>query len=246
MSKSRSEQFFDELNQFFISDRLIEGSLSDARQRAKILVGMLVISALSASGITLTLVTLYNLNGESLFLYAALIAFTTTLGYLGTLWYFKWRQTLLPAANLYALSTTFSTVAPCLITGGVSVSPYLPLVLVVPIFLFLIAGRKYGFYWSMVAVASVAILLVLESLGLTFPQIIPAGSLASFGFATWLMTLSLLVFGLIGYEGSFERLNSRIAAERGQFAYEALHDPLTGLSNRKQFFPVPMKLWTMH
>lgn len=236
MSRDFFAEVLNKLNSTFVTDRLLEGSLNDARQRAKILVGVLAISALSGIFLTLMLGATYIANGEPLFLAATLIALMTVTGYLGTLWYFKWKQSLVSAANLYALSTTFSTVMPCTITGGVTDSPYLSLVLVVPIFLFLIAGRRYGFYWSLIAVGCVASLLVLETNGVIFPQILAESERASFTVTTWITTLALLVMGLIGYEGNFERLTERISAERGRFAHEAMHDPLTGLSNRKRFF----------
>lgn len=236
MSRSITRELLYKLDSTFVTDRLLEGSLNDARQRAKILVAVLAISALSGISITLALGTTYLVNGNSLFFAATMMGLITVAGYLGTLWYFKWKQSLISAANFYALSTTLSTVMPITITGGVTASPYLPLVLVVPIFLFLIAGRRYGVYWSLTAVGFVATLLVLEATGMTFPQILGESSRATFTFTTWVTTLTLLVLGLIGYEGNFERLTERITAERGQFAHEAMHDPLTGLSNRKRFF----------
>ncbi len=50
------------------------------------------------------------------------------------------------------------------------------------------------------------------------------------------MTLMLLTIGLVSYEMNFEQLTEQISAERSQFAYEAMHDSLTGLSNRKLFY----------
>ncbi len=235
MENESVKKLFEFLNRHFISDRLMQDTLKDSRQRALVLVGVLAISAISGFFLTVALATVYAFTGESLHLLATLIAAITVGGYLGTLFYFKQLQMLLPAANLYGLTTTFSTVAPCMITGGIETSPYLPLILVVPIFLFLIAGRKYGVYWSLVAVASVVVLFGAGLQGVEFPQIIPAESMAFFRFQIWLMTLALLVLGLISYEGDFETLTRRILEERSQFAHQALHDPLTGLSNRKLF-----------
>ncbi|MFT4519416.1 MAG: diguanylate cyclase (GGDEF)-like protein [Halioglobus sp.] len=224
------------LMQLFISDRLLQDSLVDSRQRAPILVAMLAISSVSALSLTVMLSQLYFSSGSQLFMLATLMAGITLLGYLGTLWYFKQKQALLSAVNLYATTTTFSTLAPCMITGGLSSSPYFPLVLVVPTFIFLIAGRKYGFYWSLIAASCVLAIYLLELNGVVFPQIIPEANMAFFSLSVWLMALMLLVFGLISYEVSFEGLTNRIIAERTQFAHEAMHDPLTGLSNRKLFY----------
>ena len=236
MSRKSAGDHINALLNGFITDRLLEGSLNDARQRAGVLVAVLAISTLSGIGLTLALGTTYFVNREPLFFAATMIGLITVAGYVGTLLYFRWRQSLVSAANFYALSTTFSTIMPVAITGGVTASPYLALVLVVPIFLFLIAGRRYGVYWSIVAVGCVAIMLLMEATGVVFPQILSESARATFTFTTWVTTLTLLVLGLIAYEGNFERLTERISAERGQFAYEAMHDALTGLSNRKLFF----------
>ena len=229
-------RLLESLNRIFISDRLLEDTLSDSRQRALVLVGVLAVSAFSGAFMMVGLVALYAFSGEPLYLVAILIAALTVAGYLGTLWFFQRKQTLLTAAYLYGVTTTFSTVLPCVITGGISASPYLTVVLVVPLFLFLIAGRNHGMYWSLIVVACVAVLLAMESFGIVFPQIIPDNKLAIFSFTTWCMTLALLVLGLVSYEGDFESLTKRILEERRLYAHEAMHDSLTGLSNRKMFF----------
>jgi diguanylate cyclase (GGDEF)-like protein len=236
MLKIPTTQLFQKLNQPFTSDRLLEDSLTDTRLRGQILVRMLGISALSGVGLTIFLWALYTYSGEPLLLTATLIADITAAGYLGTLFFFQRKQHLLPATHSYALTTTFGTVTPCMITGGVSDSPYLSLVLVVPVFLFLIAGRKYGIFWSMVVVFCIAVLWIMELFGMEFPQVIPEALMAQFRFMTWLTTLCLLVLGLVIYERDSETLTRRIVAERSQLAHEASHDPLTGLSNRKLFF----------
>ena len=236
MLKIPTTQLFGKLSQPFTSDRLLEDSLTDSRLRGQILVRMLGISALSGVGLTIALWSLYISSAEPLFLTAMLIALVTVVGYLGTLSFFQRKQRLLPATHCYALTTTFSTVTPCMITGGVSTSPYLSLILVVPIFLFLIAGRKYGMFWSMIAVCCVAVLWIMELSGVVFPQVIPDAAMAQLRFSIWLTTLGLLVLGLVIYERDSETLTKRIVAERAQLAHEASHDPLTGLSNRKLFF----------
>jgi len=236
MYRQLVEKLFKSLNRVFISDRLLEDTMNDSRQRALVLVAVLAVSAVSGALMMIGVMVLYAFSRDPLYLVATLLAALTVAGYMGTLWFFQRRQTLLTAANLYGVTTTFSTVVPCMITGGISSSPYLTVVLVVPLFLFLIAGRNQGVYWSLIVVACVLVILVLEYFGVVFPQIIPHSKLAIFSFATWFMTLALMVLGLTSYEGDFESLTRRILEERRLYAHEALHDPLTGLSNRKMFF----------
>ncbi|NND67881.1 MAG: GGDEF domain-containing protein [Halioglobus sp.] len=230
------EELFGVVSASMISDRLQGGTLSDPQQRAMILVGVLVISAIAACFLTAALCAVYIHTENELHLTAAAISAQTLIGYLGTLLYFKVRQELLPAANLYALTSTMSTVVPCLITGGILHSPYLPMILIVPSFLFLMAGRRHGILWSGVTALCVVAMLLAESLGIVFPQAIPEHLLPLFRFGAWMMTLCLLVLGLSAYDSNFENLTRRITAERGHFAHEATHDPLTGIANRKLFF----------
>jgi hypothetical protein len=200
-------EILEKLKQIFISDRLLQDAVDRAYQRAVILVGVLAVSALSGLSMATSLTILYCFSSEPLHLKAALIAWLTVVGYLGTLWYFQRRQAVLPAANLYAVAATFSTIVPCMITGGISASPYLTLVLIVPIFMALIAGRAYGFSWAVVTIFCVGLLLIAESSGTQFPQVLPDTWQAYFKFVTWLTTLGLLVLGILMYENNFEELN---------------------------------------
>lgn len=224
------------MKEIVVSDRLLKDSVLEARRRKPILIAVLLISVCSAAMMAIGLGVLYASTGATLHLAATLMAVFALLGYAGTLWYFMQRQQWMPATHLYGATLTFSTVMPCVITGGILLSPYLPLVLVVPIFLFLMAGRKYGMYWSLVVAGCVGLLFMLETAGVNFPQAISGDLLATSRFTTWLMTLVLLVIGLVSYEMNFERLTDEISAERTHFAYAAMHDSLTGLSNRTLFY----------
>lgn len=226
----------ERLNRLFISDSLSKDSADRAHQRAVVLVAVLLVSTLSGISMTAALTTLFSQTGKTLHLQAALIAGFTVAGYLGTLWYFLRRQAVISAANFYALTTTFSTIFPIMITGGMADSPYLTLVLIVPIFMALIAGRPYGMYWTVITMACVGILLKLEHSGVHFPQILPDTWVAYFNAVTWLTALGLLVISILTYENDYEKLNKQIIVERTQYAHESLHDALTGLSNRKLFF----------
>jgi hypothetical protein len=221
MPENAPGQLIAKLSQYFISDRLLEDELVDARQRAPILVTILLSSSMSALITMIALGTLYAISRDPLHLLASLMAVLTLVGYLGTLWHFKQHQAVLPAADLYALTTTFATVAPCTITGGMSASPYVCLILIVPVFLFLIAGRKQGMYWTAATIAGVAVLSASEFFGMEFPQVIAAPYMAAFSLATWLTTLSLVLMGLISYEKNVEALKNRISGERNPAAQQA-------------------------
>lgn len=228
MAGNKHGKFVAKLDQHFISNRLLQDELVDARQRAPILVAILLSSSVSALVIMIALGTLYAVTGNPLHLLASLMAVLTLAGYLGTLWHFKQHQALLPAADLYALTTTFATVAPCTITGGMSASPYACLILIAPVFLFLIAGRKHGMYWTVATIAGVAVLSASEFFGMEFPQVIPASYMAGFSLATWLTTLSLLLMGLVSYEKNVEALKNHISGERktlGQTEYRQTNFP---------------------
>lgn len=223
MPEDRPDPLIIRVSRSFITDRLLDDELVDARERAPILVGILLCSTVSALLLMIALGTLYSFSREPLHLVATLIAMLTFAGYVSTLWHFKQRQALLPSADLYALTTTFATVAPCIITGGMSASPYTCLILVVPVFLFLIAGRKHGLYWTMATMSGVGVLFAAEFLGLELPQVIPEQHMAAFTVITWLTTLALLILGLVTYEENVEALKNRISVPPRQPTLEEHH-----------------------
>ena len=77
---SGSGDFFNRLNRTFVTDRLLEGSLNDARQRAKVLVMVLAISAMSGCFLVLALGTTYLINRDPLFLAATMMAVISVAG----------------------------------------------------------------------------------------------------------------------------------------------------------------------
>lgn len=213
MAENAAVRLITRLSNYFISDRLLDDILVDARQRAPILVAILLSSSASALLLLIALSSLYFISSDPLHLLAVAMAALTLLGYMVTLWHFKRHQALLSAADLYALTTTFATVAPCTITGGISSSPYVSLILVVPVFLFLISGRKQGVYWTVATIACVAVLSVSEFMGMEFPQVIAPSYMTGFTLVAWLTTVGLLILGLDSYETNVEALKSRILAE---------------------------------
>ena len=155
------------------------------------------------------------------------------LCYLASLVYYKSQQTIIGPANLYAAGVLFATALPGVITGGFLYSPNLQIIIVVPVWAFLMAGRRYGLLWTAITVLVLLAYYLLEINGIDMPQGIPEEYIATIKLLTWLVSISLVVVCLFIYEVSVNMLTNRLNEEQRKLAYEATHDSLTGLLNRK-------------
>lgn len=153
--------------------------------------------------------------------------------YLASLVYYRSRQTIIGPANLYAVGVLFATSLPGVITGGFLYSPNMQIIIVVPVWAFLMAGRRYGLLWTAITLLVLFAYYLLEINGVVMPQGIPEQYMASIKLLTWLVSISLVVVCLFIYEISVSILTTRLNEEQRKLAYEATHDSLTGLLNRK-------------
>ncbi len=107
-----------------------------------------------------------------------------------------------------------------------------PLLLLVPVISCLVAGRRWGLYWSGIVAITVCALYIIHELGVQLPQTILPDHRISIYLVVWLLSLSVLIICLYIYEFQLEDLKRKLSSQSKQFAYEAQHDALTGLSNR--------------
>ena len=166
---------------------------------------------------------------------AQLIAALTLGNYLVAIIQCKFTNNAIASANWYALGVLCATSLPGFITGGILYSPNMQIIIVIPVWAFLTAGRGYGLLWTGITAAVLSAYFIAELSGIRFHQIIPADIMPIIKFMTWMVAISLVVICLFVYEINFVSLTSRLTRERARFAYEARHDALTGLSNRKLF-----------
>ncbi|ARN73690.1 GGDEF domain-containing protein [Oceanicoccus sagamiensis] len=155
------------------------------------------------------------------------------LCYMASLIYYKYRQTIIGPSNLYATGVLVATTLPGILTGGFLSSPNLQIIIVVPVWAFLMAGNRNGLMWSAITLLAISAYYVAELLGVRFPQTIPANAEATLKLITWSIAIALVVLCLYLYEVNLVRLTERLQKEQSKLAHEATHDSLTGLLNRK-------------
>ncbi|WP_101758273.1 GGDEF domain-containing protein [Oceanicoccus sp. KOV_DT_Chl] len=167
---------------------------------------------------------------------AEVIALLTAAGYLGGLLILRYSGHLIVSINLYSVTVFANILSIVFLTGGFSESPQLILMLFVPIWSFIMLEAIYGFLASIAVVIAVVLLYVLEAQGFVFPQYIPEQAIPYMRLQAWIGLLLIVTACLYTHVHKYNALNERLSNERGRFAYESLHDPLTGLCNRTLFY----------
>lgn len=223
------------LLEWFLSDIAKEDRQAEAYLRGVIIVGVILMSSLFAALLCVGLLYSPYPENPADKRIAVAIAALTLLCYLASLLHYKLTHRLVAASNGYAIGVLVATSLPGFITGGMLYSPNMQIIIVIPVWAFLMAGRHYGLLWAGIVTAVLVAYFIGEQQGVVFHQVIPDEYLLRVKLATWLVALNLVVICLVVYEVNFSMLTDRLTKERSKFAYEAGHDSLTGLSNRKLF-----------
>ncbi len=134
-----------------------------------------------------------------------------------------------------SVATVFATMTvSALMLGGIE-SSVLALWVMTPIVAGLLCGRRACTAWSGAVIGTTASLFFLQESGIAdFPAMDPATYRA-----TALINLSIACIGASAVVGAYETINASlrrtIALERTKFRYQAGHDILTQLPNRRLF-----------
>lgn len=206
--------------------------------RARISVGlllfnvvMLVVAAISLSSY-IWLGTYYN---RQFTLQLVLALAPTLLLYSLSLWHFARTLSFSIAGSLFLLSQWLVLGVAVLLTGGVRASPITPLLVIVAQYAFLLIGLRGGLLWSGIVLASLAGLMIADFAGITFGTAANAPLMRAYEMMAPLLLLVISTAALLFYEYMTRKLRTDLAAERNQLAWQAIHDPLTGLVNREEF-----------
>lgn len=165
-----------------------------------------------------------------------IIAGLTILAYVIGLYVLRSGGHLVVAINLYSVTIYINIITIVCITGGFSESPQVILLLFIPLWSFVMLDYIYGVLASVAVAIAVITLCVLEVQGVEFPQYILLGTQPYMRLQAWIGLLVIITCCLYVYAHNFNALNERLNAERSRLAYQAVHDPLTGLSNRTLFY----------
>ncbi|ARN75681.1 hypothetical protein BST96_17150 [Oceanicoccus sagamiensis] len=138
--------------------------------------------------------------------------------------------------NAYCFATFLSLIGTITITGLSWGSPHLPTVLFIPALAFLICGQRSGVAWSLIILLLFLLIWWVHPLKAPLPQIYPPEMLNQARLTGWVGAALLVAVCINAYQVNYKNLSERLAKERSHYAYQAEHDPLTGLANRKLFF----------
>ena len=206
----------------------------DAYRTALLIIQVFLISILS---IVCTNIFLYTLAESANQHYVLMnLGLGLTMSLLALLFIKTYDASINAMGNAYASLILVSAIGNNMITGLSWEAPYLPLVMFLPVWAFLICDIKSGLLWSCATASVFWMVFLVEPLGLNFPQVLPETLLSQTHLAAWLMTVSLVAFCVYAYQSSYKHLSERLAKERSFFAYHADHDTLTGLANRSLFY----------
>jgi len=208
--------------------------ITEQRNRGRIVVAVLALNLL-LSGTLLVIFTVTTLwpgasrdqtlllNGLSFFAYGACLLL------------FRLTGAFVICGNLFGASAYVILLMAVVLMGGFSASPAAVLLLLVPVYVFMLADSNSVLVWSLIVAITTVALYLLEQRGVHFPQmlqpsLVPLASLVIFLAVLIVIVGSLLVSSRIS--GYHERI---LHSERQQLDYMAHHDALTELPNRSFF-----------
>jgi diguanylate cyclase (GGDEF)-like protein len=122
------------------------------------------------------------------------------------------------------------------LTGGVY-SPMLYLLLIPPVFAFVLTNVASGVIWFLVTMATFFSIWYLDEFGIAEPMFMIANEIDDSLMNILLPVTSciMIMFAIAVYEMNSFKLKRLLAQERNLLAFKATHDPLTGLANREEF-----------
>lgn len=203
--------------------------------RARTLVALLLYHMLlSVAIIVMTAMTHNEIVGFNTAV-AAGFSLAMLATYVACLYVFHITGSILWSGHLFALAMLAVVVGATSITGGVE-SPTLQIILVIPVLVFLIAGRKAGIQWLLIVLCTEGFFYQTFLHGMDFTQILPAQTLATVEIGVWSLMAITVVACFSIYDVVNDSLQRQLARERGRFAHQAAHDVLTELPNRSEFY----------
>lgn len=203
--------------------------------RARILVAVLLFNTALALAVILLALYAHPFSQQMATLVAAGISGAVVIAYIGCLLLFRRTGSITGTGHLFAVFMYAGMAGSALFTGGAD-SPSLQMLLVVPVLVFLIAGRKPGLQWLLITLLTQAAFYQASLHEIRFVQTLDAPVAATIRLGVWtLMAITVLACFLI-YDVVNESLQRQLSRERGRFAHQAAHDVLTALPNRGEFY----------
>jgi diguanylate cyclase (GGDEF)-like protein len=164
-----------------------------------------------------------------------LLTALTFVFYTACLVLFRVSGAFLVSGNLFATCAYVIMLAACFVSGGFSRSPATVVMLVVPVYAYMLADLRSGTVWSVIVSLTVTALYVAETHGFHIPQMLDPGFLPLASLMTWMAVLVVIVSSLLVYGRLGSYHEQVLHSERNRLDYMAHHDALTELPNRSYF-----------
>lgn len=204
------------------------------RTRAYILIGIILINLCICvtMAVTLSLTSLSPLG-----LHAGLsVVLASIIIYCVALMVFRRWHSHVVAGNIAVLAIYVAVLMGILITGGYGTSPFMALWIVVPVFVFPMAGSRSGIVWTAIVFITINLLMLAKEFGFTAWQLSDSATLRMLERALPVVLCFMVVSALVIYERVNLTLHQWLQEERIRFAFKASHDALTDLPNREEFY----------
>lgn len=216
-----------------LTDWAIPPDIREFHQREDIeharAVCVLLLADVAAMALASLLAAALPLGADATFI---ILQFTTGFAatHAATLLVFRRTARFGTTAHLYAGSSYIVYVAALLQAPGDAISTLLIPLLAVPLFAAIIGGLRSGLPWILaVGLTPLAINLTWTSLRDLPPP------LSVFYVGVWAVPNSSMTFALWCFEHVGRHMRFRLDEECARFAFDAAHDPLTGIANRSMF-----------
>jgi len=150
------------------------------------------------------------------YLVSVLMVLILSAGYLAALLSLKFQGNLVLAVNIFSMVSTLIIIGLVPITGGVS-GPITPLSVVIPVWAFLMGGRRVGLLWFAIVVIVMSTIYVLGLTGVNYSQSMPAEAIPSISFLIWLMAVVISIACFSMYERYMNNLVIDVNNEKKWF-----------------------------
>lgn len=195
---------------------------------------IILLSDLVVTGLALAIVLFSGSYVEST--QVAIILFSAIFsGVFYSLYRLKKTGELIISANIFIFTGLVGFASAIALTGGLESTTTTHLLYILPVFAFMIAGRLWGLFWTVASCLTVVVYYILHLQGVRFNYLLSAEVELGTHVGLWMFAMALIATCLYIYELLLSKLNQEIKDKSKQYAYDSLHDPLTGLSNRRLF-----------
>lgn len=144
-------------------------------------------------------------------------------------------KSVIIAGNISLIGPYLSSVIGGWLTGGVF-SPMLYLLIVPPVFAFMLTNVRSGVAWFALTISTFTGFWIVDRFGIYEPLfMITVDDYPFMQFILPVTTCFMLMVAVLIYEINSMKLKALLSQEKNVLAFKAAHDPLTGLANREEF-----------